>query len=324
VKVRATRGRSKKRLLAWIGAALVVVLLVVMSGGLWFASGQLLSPTFHGVSKDLAVCAPETEKYFGKDCGNLRENRAFTFGEVKIRSVNGYDLPGWLVRTADNAQRPARGAILLVHAGGSDRREDTRYIKFYLSQQLDVLTFDLSCQGEAPCPTSGITYGSRESRDVLSAYTYLTAKRDTVYAMGSSVGASAILIALPKMPKLKGVIAENAMANFRRLITEAPEARSMPEFFSNLLVKLVTLRGHFDPSLSPEHSLAFAGKTPILFIHSKADKVVSYQQTKDLVTVYPGPKAAWYPAKGEHAAVWDANRAEYEQRVGAFLNGTLQ
>jgi fermentation-respiration switch protein FrsA (DUF1100 family) len=84
------------------------------------------------------------------------------------------------------------------------------------------------------------------------------------------------------MPKLKGVIAENAMANFRRLITEAPEAQSMPKFFSNLLLKLVTLRGHFDPSLSPEHSLAFAGKTPILFVHSKADKVVSYQQTKDL------------------------------------------
>ena len=317
---RPRHGRSKKRLLVWIGAALLAVVFVVMGGGLWFASGQVLSPTFHGVSKDLAVCTLETERYFGKACGNLRENHAFVFSEVVIGSVNGYDLPGWLVRAAENGQGPARGAIMLVHAGGSDRREDTRYIALYLGQKLDVLTFDCSCQGEAPCPGSGITYGNRESRDVLSAYTYLTGKYDTVYAMGSSVGASSILIALPRMPKLKGVIAENPMANFHRLITEAPQAQSMPGFFSSLLVKLVALRGHFDPSLSPERSLAVAGTTRIFFVHSKADELVSYRQTEDLVTVYPGPKTAWYPARGEHAAIWDANRAEYEKKVGAFLN----
>ena len=82
------------------------------------------------------------------------------------------------------------------------------------------------------------------------------------------------------------------------------------------------LRGHFDALLSPEHSLALAGRTPIFFIHSEADKVVSPEQTKDLVSVYPGPKTAWYPEKGDHAAVWDANGAEYEQKVGAFLNRT--
>ena len=317
------RGRSKRRLLAWICAGMVLVLLIVMGGGLWFASSQLLSPAFHGVRKDLSVCTPETEEYFGKNCGNLRENHAFEFSETsKIRSVNGYDLPGWLVRAVDNGQGSASGAIMLVHAGGSDRREDTRYIKFYLSQKLDVLTFDLSCHGEAPCPTGGMTYGSRESGDVLSAYIYLTGTYDTVYAMGSSVGASSILIALPEMPKLKGVIAENAMTNFRRLISEAPEARSMPRLFSSMLIKLAMLRGHFDSSLSPEHSLALAGTTPVFFIHSKADKTVSYKQSEELAHLYRGPSTVWFPAKGEHAAVWDVNRDEYEKRAAAFLDST--
>ena len=315
------RRRSKTRVLAWIGAGVVLVLLIVMSGGLWFASSQLLSPSFRGVSKDLSVCTPETEQYFGKNCGNLRENHAFEFSEVnKIRAANGYDLRGWLVRAVDNGQGSARGAIMLVHAGGSDRREDTRHIQFYLSQKLDVLTFDLSCHGEAPCPTAGMTYGSRESRDVLSAYTYLTGTYDTVYAMGSSVGASSILIAMPEMPKLKGVIAENAMTNFTRLISEAPEAQSMPRLFSSMLIKLAMLRGHFDASVSPEHSLTLAGTTPVFFIHSKADKIVSYKQSEDLAHIYRGPSTVWFPATGEHAAVWDTNRAEYEKRVSAFLD----
>jgi hypothetical protein len=62
----------------------------------------------------------------------------------------------------------------------------------------EAFPIDELAQGEAPCPASGITYGNRESRDVLAAYTFLTGKHDTVYAMGSSVGASSILIGLPK------------------------------------------------------------------------------------------------------------------------------
>lgn len=58
-----------------------------------------------------------------------------------------------------------------------------------------------------------MTYGQRESRDVLSAYLYLAGKYEKLYAMGTSVGAASILIALPEMPKLAGVIAENPMVS---------------------------------------------------------------------------------------------------------------
>jgi alpha-beta hydrolase superfamily lysophospholipase len=215
---------------------------------------------------------------------------------------------------------PAQGVIMLVHSGGSDRREETRYIQFFLSQKLDVLTFDLGCQGEAPCLVPGMTYGHRESRDVLSAYLYLTDKYEKVYAMGSSVGAASILIALPEMPKLAGVIAENPMASFQRLIKEAPQSQSMPGGGTELLINLAMMRGKFDGLLSPENSLPLAKTTPIFFIHSKEDTVVSYQQTQDLVDLYAGPKTVWFPEKGDHSAIWDVDHADYEKRVADFLN----
>jgi uncharacterized protein len=309
-----------KRKLIWITIIILVCGFVLLGGGLWFASGQLLSPSFRGVTRDLSVCKPETAKYWGEGCGNLRDTHQFKFSEVKIPSVNGYDLPGWLIKAVDNGMEPAQGVIMLVHAGGSDRREGTRYIQFYLSQKLDVLTFDLGCQGEAPCPVPGMTYGGRESRDVLSAYLYLMDRYEKVYAMGSSVGASSILIALPEMPNLSGVIAENPMASFQRLIKEAPQSQSMPGAGTELLISLAMLRGKFDGLLSPENSLPLVKTIPIFFIHSKEDKVVSYKQTQDLVDLYTGPKTVWLPEKGDHSAIWDVDHDEYEKRVANFLN----
>jgi uncharacterized protein len=309
-----------KRKLIWAAIIVLVLLFALLGGGLWFASDQLLSPSFRGVTRDLSVCKPETAKYWGEGCGNLRDTHQFKFSEVQVPTVNGYDLPGWFVKAADNGMEPAQGVIMLVHAGGSDRREETRYIQFFLSQKLDVLTSDLGCHGEAPCPVPGMTYGHRESRDVLSAYLYLTDRYEKVYAIGSSVGAASILIALPEMPKLAGVIAENPIPSFQQLIREAPESQSMPGGGTELLINLAMMRGKFDGLLSPENSLRLVKTTPIFFIHSKGDKIVSYQRTQELADVYTGPKTVWFPEKGEHAAIWDADHADYEKRVTDFLN----
>jgi alpha-beta hydrolase superfamily lysophospholipase len=307
--------------LKWIAVGSLAAVLALFSGGLWFASNQLLFPTWRGATRDLSVCSPETAKYWGVGCGNLRSTHQFKFREVRLSSVNGYELPGWLIGTAENGKGRARGAIMLIPAGGSDRREETRFIQFFLGQNLDVLALDLGCQGEAPCPVPGMTYGQRESRDVLSAYLYLTEKYDKVYAMGSSVGAASILISLPEMPKLTAAIAENPMVSFQQLIKDAPESQSMPGSFVDLLIKVAMWRGQFDGLISPEHSLRLAKTTPVYFIHSRMDQVVSYTQTQELAELYAGPKTVWFPEKGSHAAIWDADHADYEKRLTDFLNG---
>jgi uncharacterized protein len=312
---------SRRRSLVWIAAFAGVLLLAGFGGSLWWASGQLLFPAWQGVSKDLALCTPEAAEHFGEECGNLRLTGTFEFSEVTVRSMNGYELPGWLIPSgANGSEEPARGAVMLIHGGGSDRRDQTRYLPLFLGRGLDVLTLDLACHGEAPCPVPGMTYGHRESRDVLSAYLYLAERYDEVWAMGTSVGAASILISLPAMPGLRGVIAENPMSSFQRLIAEAPEAASAPGWFLDHLIGLAMVRGRFDGLLSPENTLPLAGGTPILFIHSLRDEVVSHRQTEQLAEAYSGPKAVWLPDQGGHAAIWNASPAEYEHRVAAFLD----
>jgi alpha-beta hydrolase superfamily lysophospholipase len=315
--------KSPRRKLILGSSIGVGVVAIGILAGTWFSSGMLLAPSFEGLGKDFAVCKSETEKHFGKNCGNLRASRAFVFREVSVPSENGYNMPGWLIKAADNDRQPATGVIMLAHAGGSDRREHTRHIGMYLDQGLDVLTFDQGCAGEAPCPVKGLSYGQRESRDVLSAYHYATSRYERVYAMGASVGASAILIALPEMPELKGLIAESAYTSFERLIREAPESKNVPGWATTNMIAMAKNRGRFDALLSPEHALPLAQKdVPILFIHSKADNVAAYKQTQDLVKLYDGPSSTWYPEKGDHALTANAQQAMYAQKISAFLATT--
>lgn len=308
-----------KRRLILLVIAVALVLLMLPGVGLWIASNELLSPSWKGEAKGLAICGPELRQRWGERCGNLRDTRALNFSEIKIRSLNGYEMPAWLVRAADNNAGTARGAIILIHGGGSDRREMTRYAPFFLERRLDVLLFDLGCHGEAPCPVPGLTYGQRESRDVLSAYLHLVDRYKKVYAMGTSVGATSLLIALPGMPALAGAIVDSPIASFQKLIEEAPESRSMPRTFTRLLISLAMLRGTFDDLLTPENSLHFVKTTPIFFIHSTKDVVAPYTHTHSMATAYLGPKQAWFPKQGGHGEIWNLDRDQYEKRLKGFL-----
>ncbi|PJZ27010.1 dipeptidyl aminopeptidase [Leptospira hartskeerlii] len=310
-----------KRILLWSISIILLLVPIFVSFGIWSASNQLLFPVWRD-NQDFSACNSETEKHWGPFCGNLRNSNEFKFEELKIPSSNGFDLPAWKVSTLENGKGKSKGVIFLVHGGGSDKREMTKHIRFFLKSGLDVFSFDFGCHGEASCTIPGLSYGYRESKDVLSVYRYLSERYDKIYALGSSVGASSILISLPEMPKLSGVIAENPMYNFERLIMEFPgTTKDIPALFSYILIKLTQFRGKFETIPSPASSLANVNYVPILFIHSKEDQVVSFQQSQDLANLYKGPKEIWFPEKGEHGTARDVNPNEYEKRVSAFLDG---
>ena len=118
-----------------LAVAIVAVVFVLLGIGLWFASDQLLFPAWRGATRDFSDCKAELAKYWGRDCGDLRASHEFKFSEIRLPSVNGYSLPGWLIGSAENGKGLAKGAIMLIPAGGSDRREVTKYIPFLLGRE---------------------------------------------------------------------------------------------------------------------------------------------------------------------------------------------
>lgn len=307
-----------KRKLLWAAAALPVAAAAFMFYGLWSASSQLLFPVWRGVTKDFKDCSAEGEQHWGKACGNLRQTKAHPFSEVDIPTGQGYTLPGWWLKAAHREPSSTKGAIMLVHGGGSDRREMTQHVAFLLALGLDALTFDFSCHGEAPCLTPGLTYGERESRDVVAAYRFLAARYENVYTLGSSVGAAAILVALPEMPGLSAAVVENPFLSFERLIFDAREAKDAPQTFVRLMLNLTQWRGKFGGMPGPEITLR-AGKVPVFFMHAQGDAVVPQYHSARLAEIYPGPKQTWFPAAGGHGTIHAANKTDYEKRVADFL-----
>ncbi len=269
----------------------------------------------------MSLCTPERTDSWGKECGNLRVSKSYKFTEVKIRSINGYEIPGWMIRSAENGKGPAKGVVIFVPGGGSDRRENSRYIPYFINRAFDVLSVDLGCAGESPCPVPGLTFGHRESRDVASAYLYLVAAGyPRIYAMGTSVGATSILVALPSMPRLAGVIAENPMYNFERFVMETPAApRIIPGWFKSLVLRLALRRGRFDGLATAENSLRVVQTVPVFFIHSINDKLIPYKHSEELHALYKGPKKLWISEKGEHARIWNADPQVYEAKLNEFL-----
>jgi uncharacterized protein len=166
----------------------------------------------------------------------------------------------------------------------------------------------------------GLTNGERESRDILSAYLYLSRSYPNIYAMGTSMGALSLLAAAPAMPGLRALIAENPMISFRRLLTGSPQGRNIPAWLSTLVIRVTTMRGRFDGLIAADNALRLVHGLPIFFIHSKADQIVPYQQTEELANAYQGPKTSWFPAKGNHAEIWNVDQAAYEQRLSDFLD----
>ncbi len=200
----------------------------------------------------------------------------------------------------------------------------TKQFHFNEVSFLSLNGYDLSCHGEAPCMVPGLSFGNRESRDVLSAYLYLFNKYKNILIVGSSVGASSVLIALPFLRDAKGLILENPMFSFERLILDSPESASLPNWAAQSLIGLVTTRGKFDLLLSPENSLRLSSSVPLFFIHSKKDSVVSYQHSESLSKLYPGMSEVWFPDSGSHGFIWDENRTEYEIRVRNFIRKNIK
>ncbi|TGK47106.1 alpha/beta hydrolase [Leptospira bouyouniensis] len=327
IKIEKENGKSQRKrslLYGFYLILIVVLVLVILFVGLWKASNQILFPVLIGISKDFKECNAEGEKNWGKNCGNLRISNQYHYREIMIPSINGYDLPGWIVATHENGISKKRGVVLFVHGGGADRREFSRFISFYLKQGFDTISFDLSCHGEAPCLFPGLTFGSREFRDVLSAYLFIEKQYKNIIMIGSSVGASSILISLPFLKSVKGLVLENPMIDFKSLIFDSPESSNLPNWMMQTLLEIVSIRGKFDYMLSPKNSLPFVNDIPILIIHSKEDSVVNYHHSEKLVKLYKGTVEFWFPDLGFHGKVWDSNQLEYETKVESFIHKNIK
>ncbi len=184
-----------------------------------------------------------------------------------------------------------------------------------------TLLVDLQATGE----TLGdrITFGWRESRDVVAAVGFLrkAAPETKIAVVGSSLGGAAALLAAPEL-QLDGMVLEavyptieRATENrLRKYLGSAGTAFSRPLLW--LMQKRLRLTAE---QLRPIEHVAALG-CPVLIINGDADPNTTAEDAVALYHRALPPKELWLVEGAGHVDLHRAAGAEYEQRLLGFLS----
>ena len=234
---------------------------------------------------------------------------------VTFASDSGATVHGWWCPIEN-----ARGAVLLLPGIRANRLSMVDRARFLGRAGYSVLLIDFQATGE----TKGdhITFGWKESRDVLAAINFLRHidPTDRVAIIGSSLGGVAALLATPPL-KVDALVLEevyptieiatrNRMENylgvFGRLLTPV------------LLDQLQWRLGVSASQLCPVDHIANV-EWPVLIISGEKDRNTRPSDTRMLFEHARSPKELWFVPNAGHVDLHRAVREDYESRILAFL-----
>ncbi len=239
--------------------------------------------------------------------------------EISFRSASGATLNGWFAPGT-----AGRGAVLLLHPIRTDKRAMLPRARFLHRLGFSLLLLDLQAHGAS----SGerITFGERESGDVLAAVTQLKALApgERIGALGVSLGAAAVVLS-DASTAFDAVVLESlyptieqAVANRLRLRFGTPGTALAP-----LLLLQLRLRLGIAPSqLRPIDRIGKL-RAPLLLVHGTEDRHTTLAEAERLFSAARDEKSLYAVAGAGHEDLHAFAGREYEQRISRFLASHL-
>jgi fermentation-respiration switch protein FrsA (DUF1100 family) len=281
-----------------IAAVLAAVLAMVGAAASLLVGGMLASPDPRVVGAPPRDLPAETVEFSG----------------------GGGPVRGWFV-----AGQPGRGAVLLLHAIGTDRRSMTGRARFLNRAGYAVLMIDFQAHGESP--GEHVTFGHREARDAAAAARYLRQRlpHERLGVIGVSLGGAAALLGEAPLPA-DAIVLEAVYPTLRRAVENRLAIRlgDAGRLLAPLLLWQVEPRLGFDPdALAPVERIAAIG-SPVLIVGGANDRHTTTEDTRALFERATGPKSLWIVDGAGHEDFHAHARRRYEARVLAFLGRTLR
>lgn len=216
----------------------------------------------------------EYEPYQKQLLSWMNERRSMPYTEITVKSFDGLTLSGKYYETKKGAP------IELMFHGyrGSAERDLCGGIQRCFALERNVLIVDQRAHGRSD--GNVITFGLKESRDVLSWVNEINARFGTnskIILCGISMGAATVMLAagfdLPD--NVIGALADCGYTSAKEIICKVIENMRLPSKIIYPFVRLgAIIFGGFDPNkASPEKALKNC-KIPIIFIHGENDNFV--------------------------------------------------
>lgn len=188
-----------------------------------------------------------------------------------------------------------------------------------------VLMIDLRGHGQSG--DGRYSFGLNERRDVEGTVDWLLKKGYTpgsIGVLGVSLGAASAIGATADEPRIGALVTDSAFADFCpiletrwRLDTGLPDVLEPPTLLMTRMLFGIDLC-----SSRPFQELSRIAPRPMFFIHSTADELVPVANVDKLKAAAPSAET-WVVSGPEHARIFNADPAEYADRVIRFFDKSL-
>ena len=297
------RFKRTRRIVAWLAAAILVLLVAYLGIGAYAAS----TVTMVGEHPQY----DETPATYGLEYQDVRF------------AARGDDteIAAWYIPNEGSAS-----AVILVHGRDASKQNALSGEFPKLGAALHgaghaVLMIDLRGHGDS----EGVRYsfGVYERRDVLGAVDWLLAAGfgpGRIGVLGISLGGGATIGATAEEPAIGALVVESTFADMRPLIrAKWQEESGLPDFFLPALYLMNRLMYGYDlPSIRPVEEIVSIAPRPILIIHCATDEDVPPWHAEQLMEAVPHAES-WVTGGCEHAEIYRDHPHEYEDRLISFL-----
>jgi len=234
---------------------------------------------------------------------------------VTFASDSGTTVHGWWCPVQN-----ANGSVLLLPGIRANRLSMVERARFLRRAGYSVLLIDFQATGE----TKGdhITFGWKESRDVLAAIDFIRHPNATapVAIIGSSLGGAAALLATPPL-KIDALLLEQVYPTIE--IATRNRMENYLGVFGRTLTPLLLNQlqwrlGVSASQLRPVDHIENV-ECPVFIISGKNDRNTRLTDSRMLIERAGNPKEVWFVPNAGHVDLHRAARQEYETRVLSFL-----
>ena len=235
---------------------------------------------------------------------------------VTFVSDSGANVHGWWCPTQSNN----RASVILLPGIRANRLSMVDRARFLQRAGYSVLLIDFQATGE----TKGdhITFGWKESRDVLAAIDFVRRTRptDRVAIIGSSLGGVAALLATPPL-KVDALLLEEVYPTIEIATRNRMEnyLGGVGRILTPLLLNQLGWRlGVSASQLRPVDHIGDV-RVPVFIMSGEKDRNTRQADTQMLFERARSPKQLWFVPNAGHVDLHRAARVDYESRVLAFL-----
>jgi alpha-beta hydrolase superfamily lysophospholipase len=245
--------------------------------------------------------------------------------DLRAEAVSFHSGPDTIVKGWWCPVEGSHGIVLLLPGIRANRLSMVERARFLRGADYSTLLIDL--QGTGETQGTHVTFGWRESRDVLSAVAFLKQKAPAqpIAIIGSSLGGAAALFAIPEL-KVNALVLEAVYPSIG-----AATRNRMQKYLGPIGVALTPLLlwqlqprlGIDARDLRPIDRIGLAD-CPLLVISGEKDRNTCLTDTRELFSAAAGGrKELWIVPNAGHVDLHEAAPQEYERRVLGFLEKAL-